>query len=51
MTHEDSPNVVPGAGRVKLCCPFVTMYCSLHPAKKIQMVEKDDLAYHIAFIL
>jgi hypothetical protein len=34
MTHEDSPNVVLGAGRMKLCCPFVMMHCSLQPAKK-----------------
>jgi hypothetical protein len=52
MTREDSPNVVLGAGRMKLCCPFVMMHCSSHPAKKkkIQLVVKDDLAYHIAFI-
>jgi hypothetical protein len=51
MTHGDSPNVVLGAGRMKLCCPFVMMHCSSLPAKKKKMVEKEDLAYHISFIL
>jgi hypothetical protein len=50
MTHEDSPNVVLGAGRMKLCCPCVMMHCSSQPEKK-KLVEKDDLAYYIAFIL
>jgi hypothetical protein len=53
MNHEDSLNVVLGTGRMKLCCPSVMMHCSLQPAKKNPPppVEKDDLAYHIAFIL
>jgi hypothetical protein len=56
MTHEDPPNVVLGAGRMKRFCPFVMMHCSSHPANnnnnnKNQLVSKDDLAYHIAFIL
>jgi hypothetical protein len=53
MTHEDSPNVILGAGRMKHHCPFVMMHFSSQPATGggDQLVEKDDLAYHIAFIL
>jgi hypothetical protein len=51
MTHEDSPNIVLGAGRMKLSYPFVMMHCSSQPAKKKKLVEEYDRAYHIAFIL